>query len=156
MICPAEVMLTRNWHPDKKSCSATRTAKEEPTAQPIIPNVSAPKASTSPAPPAARPRRSSPPRFGARRYKLPRLPASAGSDPHRPIASPARTLAARRNPLEAQPQPPWQPSSRSPRLNHIRSALGIGRVSLNQQELVLVGDTQSCRVATLRPGGFSA
>ncbi|MER8504686.1 MULTISPECIES: hypothetical protein [unclassified Mesorhizobium] len=34
MIWPAEVMLISRRHPDAKSCSATGTAKEEPTAQP--------------------------------------------------------------------------------------------------------------------------
>ena len=36
-IWPADAMVTRTSHPDAKSCSATRTAKEPPTADPTTP-----------------------------------------------------------------------------------------------------------------------
>jgi hypothetical protein len=39
-------------------------------------------------------------------------------------------------------------------LNHIRSALGIGRVSLNQQELVLWGAAQDAVLKEAQAAGL--
>ena len=46
MIWPDDVTLISSLHPDANNSSATKTAKDEPTAQPTTPNVRLPSSKT--------------------------------------------------------------------------------------------------------------